>query len=323
MVKKKSSSIAARLIFNPNAGKKRNLGQAGTNLEEITALLHQYQIPVDLIPTKKAGDATLLAREAIKLGYKTVLVAGGDGSVGEAANGLAGSNVNLGIIPIGTFMNTANMLSIPLDLEKAIELIKIGRTRKIDLGVLENQNKKGVEKYYFIESAGVGLEAKIHRHVWKLERGRKRAIFGFIRDMFKYHRFSARIELDNNNLEVKTHMITVSNGPLSGASLNIAPDAKLNDHELTVSVYMMNKFEIFNFFARIFKNNKFFHPDVLTFKTKKARIETNPVTRIHADATFYNETPVEFSVLPNGLNVISGFPKDEDQSLIKRTTLDP
>jgi diacylglycerol kinase (ATP) len=320
---RKNLGNTARLIFNPNAGQKRNLGKEGTNLEEITGLLDQYQIPVDPTPTKKAGDATVLAKEAAKLGYKTVLVAGGDGSVGEAANGLAGTEVNLGIIPIGTFMNTASMLSIPLELEKAIELIKIGRTRKIDLGVLEKQNGKKGEKYYFIESAGVGLEAKIHRHVWKLERGNKKAILGFIRDMFKYSRFNARIELDDNNLEVKTHMITVSNGPLSGASLTLAPGAKLNDHELTVSIYMMNKFEILNFFAKIFKNSKFFHPDVLTFKTKRARIETDPVTRIHADATFYNETPVGFSVWPNALNVISGFPKDHEQSLIKRTSLDP
>ena len=314
---------AARLIFNPNAGRKRNMGKKSTSLEDIVRLLERYQIPVELTPTKGPGDATKLAREAVKLGYKTVLVAGGDGSVGETANGLVGSDVSLGIIPIGTFMNTATMLSIPYDLEKAITLIKIGRTRKIDMGILEKKDDKKSEKYYFIESAGIGLEAKMHRYVWKMERGNKNAIFGFLGDLFRYNRFNAKIQLDNNNLEVKTHMITVSNGPMSGASLKIAPDSKLNDHELTVSVYMMNKFEILNFLARVFKGNNYFHPDVLTFKTKHARIETDPPTRIHADATFYHETPVEFSIWPNALNVICGFPESaEDNSLIKRTPLD-
>lgn len=314
----------AKLIFNPRAGMKRNLGKKSTSLEDIIKLLEQYQIPVDLTPTKKAGDATTLARAAIKEGYKLVLVAGGDGSVGEAANGLVGSDVNLGIIPIGSFMNTARMLSIPHDLEKAIALIKIGRVRKIDLGVLEKKDGRVNQKYHFIESSGIGLEAKLHRHVWKLERGKKLAVWGMIKDMFKYNRFNAKVKLDNNDLEVKTHMITVSNGPLSGASLNIAPDSKLNDHELTVSIYMMNKLEILNFFAKVFKGNKFFHPDILTFKTQKAVIETDPETRIHADATFYNTTPVEFSVLPNALNVICGFPENPDATALKkRTILDP
>lgn len=319
---KKNKTTSVMLIFNPLAGTKRNLGKKSVVLEDIIGLLNRYMIPVKLTPTKGPGDATRLAKLAVKEGYKTVLVAGGDGTVGEAANGLAGTPVNLGIIPVGSFMNTARMLSIPFDLEKAIALIKISRVRKIDLGVLEKKSDNQGKKY-FLESAGIGFNAKIHRHVWKMERGRRGALWGLLKDLFKYHRFLARIVMDDNNLEVKTHMVTVSNGPFSGASLNIAPDAKLNDHELTVSVYMMNKLSILNFFLRVFKGGKYFNPDILTFKTKYAKIETDPPTRIHADAAFYDETPVKFSILPNALNVICGFPESGETALLKRTPLNP
>jgi diacylglycerol kinase family enzyme len=105
------------LIYNPNAGKKRSLFQfkskPGTSLEDVRFLLEKYQIPVDLAPTKAPGHASQLAKESIKKGYKGVLVAGGDGTVGEAANGLIDSDMPLGILPFGSFMNTAKMLSVP------------------------------------------------------------------------------------------------------------------------------------------------------------------------------------------------------------------
>src|SRR5260221_378434 len=121
----------AALIYNPNAGKKRKLfslfrGKL-TALEDIKDLLTKYQIPVDYFPTKHPGHATDLAKDCIKKGYKTILAAGGDGTVGEVANGLVGTDTTLGILPLGSFMNIAKMLSIPQDLEKAIMIIKMSQ----------------------------------------------------------------------------------------------------------------------------------------------------------------------------------------------------
>src|SRR3954468_24777623 len=91
-----------RLIYNPKAGKKRSFlhlhTKASATLEEVQYLLERYQIVVDLAPTKGPGHATELAKEAVKMKYKGVLVAGGDGTAGEAANGLIGSNTPLGIL---------------------------------------------------------------------------------------------------------------------------------------------------------------------------------------------------------------------------------
>src|SRR5258705_214175 len=117
----------AKFIYNPKAGHKAkllSLKHPLLSLEDIKALLKRYQIPFDSFPTRSAGHATELARQSVKEGYGTVIVAGGDGTVGEAANGLVGTDVNLGILPLGTFMNIARMLSIPSDIEKAVALLK-------------------------------------------------------------------------------------------------------------------------------------------------------------------------------------------------------
>jgi len=311
------------LIFNPNAGVKRNMGKKSTNLEEIESLLNQYQIPFELTPTKKPGDAEIFAREAAKKGAKTVLVAGGDGTVGEAASGLVGTNTELGIIPIGSFMNTAKMLSVPFDLEKAVAVIKIGRVRKIDVGVVQELSDSKKQKHYFLESAGIGLEAIFHKHFGKFEKGNKKELIAIVKSFFNYDKFESKIFLDDREIEVKTHLITVSNGPLSGASLNMSPLSKLNDHRLTVSVYKMSKFQIVNFLFNTLSKQFLIHPQISSFQAQKVRIETKPKIRIHADSRFFSQTPVEFTILPSALSAISGFPKEEDTSLLKRTQLDP
>lgn len=307
-----------KLIFNPAAGSKRNLGVGSNSLQIVTEMLDKYQVQYDLYKTKKAGDAKDLAKSAVKEGYKKVLVFGGDGTVGEVVNGVVGKDILIGILPGGTFMNIARMLSVPVDLEKAVELLKIERVRKVDVGVMTSHGTK--DKYYFLESVGIGVEADFHKHFKRLEKGNISALGDLFRLIFHYHRFQASIKSDNrNDINLKTHLITVSNGPLSGASLNTAPVAKLDDKLLTVSVYRMSKFEIVNYlFGSMFKRN-IFHPQILTFKTKSAFIETLPKSKIHADGRFFVNSPMEFSVLGKALNFITGFEDDNGSNAFKNS----
>lgn len=333
----------AKLIFNPNAGMKRKLlpnAKLSTSLEDIKVLLEQYQIPVDFFPTKGPGLATELAKNALKEGYKMVIVAGGDGTVGETANGLVGSDVQLGIIPLGSFMNIARMLSIPLEIEKAVMLIKIGRSRKLDVGqvtkiaevieptpnhIIKKAQDPGIksEGFFFLESAGLGLEAELHEYILEWENGDWKAIWKAVRVLFQYYGHKATIILDNRIIKTRATMVAVSNGPLAGASLPIAPKAKLNDHKLTVSLFKMSKWQIIRFFLKAINSGKKYSPKVEIYKAKKVRVETKVERLVHADARLFGTTPVEFKIVPNALNVITGFPQSKDISLLKRTLLDP
>lgn len=318
-----------KLIYNPYSGQKRKIvpGKMGDiTLEDIKILLDQYQIPVDLFPTKYPGHATELGRDAIKEKYDVVLVAGGDGTVGETANGLVGSDITLGIIPLGSFMNVARMLSIPFDAEKAIEIIKINRTRKIDVGgITKLDGKKLGDPYYFLESAGIGLEADMHYHFLDLEKGKLQAIAKMIRTIWGFYGEPGKITIDDQEISTRATLVTVSNGPYASAALKLAPKAKLNDHRLTVSLYYMSKFELIRYFYNQLRIGKTWSPKIKTFQAVRViRIETRVERLVHADARKFGTTPVEFSVVPNALRIITGFPPNkEEAALIKRTYLDP
>jgi diacylglycerol kinase (ATP) len=326
----RQTSIKAKFIFNPHAGTKRKLlpnpNSATTSLEDIKDLLKKYQIPVDYCPTKAPGHATELSKSAQKEGYKLVLVAGGDGTVGEAVNGLVGSDIPLGIIPLGSFMNIARMLSIPLDIEKAVMLVKIGRSRKIDVGsVTQLSGEKLSEPYYFLESCGLGIEAELHQYFLDLERGNYKAIFKTFKTLFAYYGYPAKLTLDNEKVETRAILINVANGPYSGAALKLAPKAKLNDHKLTITQLKLSKIELFKYLFRLATGRKkgYYHKAIIN-QAKKVKIETRVARPVHADARLYGVTPVEFKIVPNALNIISGFPESKSEtSLIKRTLLDP
>lgn len=315
------------LIFNPHAGMKRKIlpNTHSTSLEDIKTLLKQYQILIDLAPTKYAGHATILARTAQKKGYKNVLVAGGDGTVGEVANGLIDSDITLGILPLGSYMNIARMLAVPTDLEKAVALIKIGRSRKIDVGcVTKIDGEKLSDPYYFIESVGMGLEAELHELFLKFEQGDKKALINIVKTFFDYYGHKAKLIMDNQNLETRATLLTISNGPYSGAAIPIAPKAKLNDHRLTVSLFKMTKWELLRFIIKLVRVGPTYSPKITTYQAKTVKIITKTPRSVHADARLFGSTPIECKIIPSALNVITGFPKlDEPKSFVKRTLLDP
>ena len=314
-----------KLIYNPNAGIKRSQLPFNNqvSLEEVRSLLKQYEIQVDYSPTKRAGHATDLAKEAIKEGYKTVIVAGGDGTVGEVASALVGTDIVLGILPLGSFMNTARMLSIPINLELAVATIKMRRVRKIDVGCMTRLGgEKLDEQSYFLESAGLGLEADFHEKFIQLERGDVKALYEIVKQFIKFYARKITIELDNHKIITRPILVNIANGPYSGAALSLAPGARLNDHKLTVSLFKMGRVEVIRMLWTLLWGKSIKSYGIDTYQSKLVKVSTSSPMSIHIDARVFGETPASFKIIPNALKVVTGYPKDGEVSLLQRTYLD-
>jgi diacylglycerol kinase family enzyme len=125
----------------------------------VYALRGSYQ--VDAVDTERRDHATSLCREAARAGYDVVVAFGGDGTVNEAANGLAGSDTPLSCLPGGRTNVYCRMLGIPTDVVDATEhllaLADDWRPRRVDVGLVNGRR--------FLFSAGVGLDASVVEHV--------------------------------------------------------------------------------------------------------------------------------------------------------------
>src|SRR5205823_11892563 len=104
--------------------------------------------------TTRTGEAEVMARRGVKEGFEKIVAAGGDGTINEVVNGLAGSNAALGLLPIGTMNVFATELGLPAhDLKLCWNIIQGENTRLVDL---PSANGK-----YFVQLAGVGLDAQV------------------------------------------------------------------------------------------------------------------------------------------------------------------
>lgn len=326
----KKTEITTKVIYNPHAGAKKKLlpFHPTITLEDIKTLLEQHQIPVEYAPTKGPGHATKLAEECVKKGYRTILVAGGDGTVGEVMSALINTDVSLGILPLGSFMNLARMLSIPRELEDAVKIIKIGRRRKIDVGCITQLDGESLaHPAYFIEEAGVGIEAELHYYLTNIfDKKIYESIFQIPKAIRRFYGHKVKIYMDDDKMETSATMIRIANAPYGGAALRYTPGAKLNDHQLTISLLRMNRLELSKYFLELLFKKTAHTTKIERKQAHTVKILTDNDTQqrfVHADARVFGTTPVQIKVVPSALSIITGFPTKEEKTKSKRTLLDP
>ena len=220
----------AALVFNPNAGHKLGVDTNSSGPDEVQAALKSEGIAFDAWPTERAGHATDLARQAVAEGRELVIAAGGDGTVNEVAHGLANTQTALGLMPLGSVMNVARTLWVPRDLADAAHTIAEGKVLAMDMGRVGDR--------FFLEAAGVGLDAGLFGYFERLEQGAHplaviRAGLRFLRQIGSPR---LTIEHDAGRLETRAPMVSVANGPYVGAAYAIAPDARIDDGLLDLVV---------------------------------------------------------------------------------------
>ncbi|MGB7233478.1 MAG: diacylglycerol kinase family protein [Candidatus Acidiferrum sp.] len=152
----------ALLIHNPNAGNGGR--ERRPMLDEARRILATGGIETEIAETKKAGDATEIAQRANAEGRQLVIACGGDGTLNEVVNGLAGQEnghrVPLALLPGGTANVLAKELNLPWDIPSAAEKLVRGEVREIPLGLATPLNEPGKKKY-FLSVAGAGPDGMI------------------------------------------------------------------------------------------------------------------------------------------------------------------
>src|SRR6202142_2968145 len=154
----------ALLIYNPTSGGNRH--RRFSEVEQAARILKDTGISAELAPTKARSSATQTARDAVAQRRGMVIVCGGDGTVNEIVNGLAGSRVPLALLPAGTANILAKELGIPWDIPHAARLIAGGTVRRIALGLVQTLNGHHTESLpregrYFLCVAGAGPDGAI------------------------------------------------------------------------------------------------------------------------------------------------------------------
>lgn len=299
-----SAGAQTLVIVNPKA---KCLAAGTVSVEAIVQALRMVGIRAEVGLKTSGKVARQLVRAAVKRGAPLVVVAAGDGTIEAVAAELVGSDTTLGILPMGTMNNLAHALGVPLDLAAACLLLAMRTTRHIDIGRVVTAEHS--HKAYFLETAGVGLSALAAPLGQAIEKGRWAALFGLLDRFFAFQATQLSLAIDEGErLQAETQMVTLSNVPLSGNHMLIAPQAKIDDGWLDLAVYPgMDKGALQRYFLGISNGKRVEEPRVHFQRVRRVQITASEPLAAHTDLDVFAEQPTwTFEVIPHALSVVVG-----------------
>jgi len=187
------------------------------------------------MPTTGPGAAAHIARDAVDRGADLILAAGGDGTINEIVNGMAGSKVPLGILPAGTANVLANELGIGMSMERAAKSLLQCVPERVSLGLLSTA--LGDAPRYFLLMAGAGLDAEI---VYHLNGGLKDAlgkVAYWVAGLSRFGRRLPEFTVETESGAYRASFALVSRVRNYGGDLEIAPSISLLDDEFEVVLF--------------------------------------------------------------------------------------
>lgn len=297
------------LVFNPNAGQAESLER---ELAAAADVWRERGWQVTLEPTRAAGDGQRLARQAAASGYDLVVAAGGDGTINEVINGLAGTPTALAPLPLGTMNVWARELRLPLQPRAAAEALLGWRARTIDLGLAGDR--------YFLLMAGIGFDAAITAGVRPDEKRRLGALAYVLRGIEQTYRVrGARVRLivDGRPTSGRVLMVVVGNTQLYGGLVKITHRASIDDGMLDVAVFKGdNGLSAVRRLIAILRRRYSEDPEIAYYRARTIQVTARPRMPIQIDGDAIGETPMTFAVAPGALRAL--LPTDLPDDLIQQ-----
>ena len=249
--------------------------------------------------TTRTGEAELMARRGAEEGFEKIVAAGGDGTINEVVNGLAGTKATLGLLPIGTMNVFANELGLPVhDLELCWNIIQNDRTRTVDL---PKANQK-----FFVQLAGVGLDAQVVKETSaQLKRN-----FGPLSYLISAAQIAARrpprLSIESDDAPINEgSFVLVGNGRRYGGPFPFFKHAVIDDGKLDVVVFKsLGYLEIIKYLQDVVFSSDIRVPEIEYFQTSRLRVDSDQAVPVELDGELVGNCPVEFSLQERSLRVL-------------------
>ncbi len=298
--------MKAFLIHNPTAGPR----EVEDELDLVVEYLSDCGWQIKRYITDHGGHATQLARRAAREECDAVLVAGGDGTLCEAVNGLVGSHTALGVLPTGTGNVWAKELGLPAftlttpnRLLVAAHLLNEASSVLIDVGRANDR--------YFLLFAGLGLDAQVARDLEPRVRATKRLgllpyLVASVLVTFQFYGVRTTVVVDGKKvIKGRSLFILISNAQLYGGLLRITPEAKLNDGLLDVAIFngVGPSYTLAHLF-RLLGGRHLRDPAVKFVRARRVMVDCARPWPVQIDGDPIGTTPMTFQVVPRAVRVL-------------------
>lgn len=318
------------ILINPTSARSRSAWV------RIKTALAENGVPCDVKETTTRGQGEPVTREALKAGYQTIAVVGGDGTISECVRGFfekpdehsgrpplpINSEAALAILPGGTGNDFARGLTggrAPLDrwIERLVAHCKrsaddTSTTRVVDTIYAE---VTGTPKHFVcLNAATIGVSADVAARVSR-QGGVKRRLPGEVRfgiegvhALRAWRNHAVRIDADGQSIACHTSLIVVANGIFVGGGMKVAPGARVDDGKLdALTVCDLSRFQVIRQFRHLYRGTHVHNQQIVMLSGAQVKVETvngSPPLPIEADGDVRGHTPATFRIIPRSLRIV-------------------
>jgi YegS/Rv2252/BmrU family lipid kinase len=234
-----------------------------------------------------------------------LVVIGGDGTVNEVANGVAGTEAELAVLPCGTGQDFGRTHGLPTGFDDAVRVALGGETRTIDLGRVELES--GPSRFFAnVGSAGMsGAVARRANTMTKAFGGRATFFYALTREFLAWQNTRVVVELDDGvQREGPMHDVIVANGNWHGGGMKLAPDARQDDGVFdVVLIGDVTKLDFLTTAPKLYSGRYLSHPKVELLQSSSVAIRASEPLPLEVDGEPVGATPARFEVVPSALRL--------------------
>ena len=295
------------VIINPTSGN----GACKKKWPKIEKALKLNNFNFHFTFTEYSKHSIYLVQNAIEKGYTHIICVGGDGTLHNIVNGIMSqttilsSAIHVGMIPVGTGNDWVKTHHIPLDYEKAIEIIVNENITCQDIGKIVFPNQT-IPAVYFNNLAGVGFDGFVVSKVHKYKHyGALAYLFGALAGLFSFHPFSSTIRINSKEYSGKTLMVLIGLCKYSGGGMQLTNSANPFDGLFDVSIAGdLSKLEVVKNLKNLFNGKIINHNKVVSINSDLICIDINQkeLPYIQADGELIGVGNIQVSLLPKAFS---------------------
>ncbi len=300
------------VIVNPASGG----GRTARDWPAVETRLRSAGLRFDAVLTTRPGEATEIARRAVREGRALLVAAGGDGTINEVVNGFfdgrerAGGVTRLGVLPMGTGGDFRRTLGMSRDVDEAARTLAAGRSRRIDAASVTCAGPDGetvIRHFVNIADAGIGADvADMVNGGFKVLNGEITFSIAAAVTLMRWRNRPLHAVIDGEERDLVAQQIVLANCRYYGGGMEIAPAARPDDGLLDlVVVGDVGRLEAMRMMGRVRTGAHFPHPKLEHRLVRRVEVSSPRPVGIDADGERPGSLPAVFEVLPGALEVVA------------------
>lgn len=292
------------VLLNPEAGSS----EPEEIREQLAAQCPPPEWQVNIRETTADDDVTQLTRDAVADGYELICPAGGDGTVSLVADGLVGSDVQMGIIPAGTTNALAQALGIPRDMESAIGVIA-GPERLVQLDAIE------IDGRYYVLSVGVGLSAATMEKTTREDKqrfGEAAYVWTVVKELAGWQPRHYTLDIDGKRKTLRAGDVLLANAGVLTGPLKWGEHIHPDDGRLDLCVMRArNLADYLALLTDVMRRQQWRNRHIQFFAVEdRVKVSAEKRLAVTGDGEIIGHTPFEARVVPGAITVRAPAPTE-------------